>query len=250
LSPSGGSAIWVFDLQRRTKIRLADTGARPDPIWTPDGRRITFTISAPDRTTIWSTPADGSARPESILTFEGTGYPTSWSPDGKTLFFNSAVGNQSKLWMAPFSGGKAGTPQRLHDVSANESEANISPEGKWLAYQSDASGQSGISLEPFPPHGGRELVSTGLGLYPRWSRDEKQLYYFDQNSWMVVDVALGLQPRLGSPRPLTQTTLGTTFDAAPDGKRFLVELPPEASKQGIIGISDWFTELRTKVPVR
>jgi len=160
------------------------------------------------------------------------------------------VGNQSKIWMAPFSAGKAGAPQRLHDVNANESEANISPDGKWLAYASDASGQSGIYLEPFPPHSGRELVSTGLGLYPRWSRDEKQLYYFDQTDWMVVDVALGLQPRLGSPRPLTQTTLGTTFDSAPDGKHFLVELPPELSKQGIIGISDWFSELRQKSPVR
>jgi serine/threonine-protein kinase len=250
LSPGGGNAIWVFDLQRRTKIRLADAGLRPGPIWTPDGRRITFAISAPDRTTIWWMPADGSARPESILTFDGSGFPGSWSPDGKTLFFNSTVGNQSKIWMAPFSGGKAGTPQRLHDVNANESEANISPDGKWLAYQSDASGQSGIYLEPFPPHGGRELVSTGLGVYPRWSRDEKELYYFDQNSWMGVGVALGLQPRLGTPRPLAQTAFGTTFDPAPDGKRFLVELPPELSKRGIIGITDWFTELRQKVPVR
>jgi len=249
-SPSGGSAIWVFDLQRRTKIRLADAGVRPGPIWTPDGRRITFAISAADRTTIWWMPADGSARLESILTFDGFGYPTSWSPDGKTLFFTSTEGNQSKIWMAPFSAGKARTPQRLHDVNANESEANISPDGKWLAYASDASGQSGIYLEPFPPHSGRELVSTGLGLYPRWSRDEKQLYYFDQNSWMGVDVALGLQPGLGSPRPLTQTPLGTTFDSAPDGKRLLVELPPELSKQGIIGVTDWFTELRQKSPVR
>ncbi|HUA62098.1 MAG TPA: protein kinase, partial [Verrucomicrobiae bacterium] len=80
------SAIWVFDLQRRTKVRLADADASPEPIWTPDGRRIVFATSAKGQsTTIWWMPADGSAKPESILTFDGSGYATSWSPDGKTL---------------------------------------------------------------------------------------------------------------------------------------------------------------------
>lgn len=243
------SAIWVFDLQRRTKVRLADADASPEPIWTPDGRRIVFATSAKGQsTTIWWMPADGSAKPESILTFDGSGYATSWSPDGKTLFYNSRVGKQSAIWMAPFSGGKAGTPQRLHDVNASEEDANLSPDGHWLAYASDASGESGVYLEPFPPHGGRELVSTVGAAIPRWSRDGKQLYYAISGGWMAVDIALGPQPRLGVPRLLTQTRLGTTFDAAPDGKHFLVELAPGPPQQQMIGgITDWFSELRQKL---
>jgi Tol biopolymer transport system component len=101
-----------------------------------------------------------------------------------------------------------------------------------------------------PPHGGRELVSTGPASSPRWSRDEKQLYYESREGWMVVDIALGLQPRLGSPRLLTQTRLGTTFDAAPDGKHFLVELAHGPPQRVISGITDWFSELRQKSPVR
>ena len=244
------STIWILDTQRRTKVRLADADVFPEPIWTPDGRRITFATSAKGKSTIWWMPADGSTKPESILTFDGLGNASSWSEDGKTLFFNSNIGGRSTIWMAPFSGGKAGTPQRLHDVNANEVEAIISPAGKWLAYASDASGQTGVYLEPFPPQGGRELVSAGLASNPRWSRDEKQLYYESPEGWMAVDVALGQQPHLGSPRPLTQTRLGTTFDAAPDGKHFLVELGHGPPQQVIAGITDWFSELLQKVPVR
>ena len=249
-SPSRQSTIWVFDVQRRTKVRLADADVSPGPIWTPDGRRITFATSAKGNSTIWWMPADGSVKPESILTFDGSGYATSWSPDGKALFFYSKVGKQGAIWMAPFSSGKAGTPQRLHDVKGNEAGANISPDGHWLAYTSDVSGEFGVYLEPFPPHGGRELVSTGPAFNPRWSRDEKQLYYQSLDGWMVVDIALGLQPRFGSPRLLTQNSLGTTFDPAPDGKHFLVELDHGLSQKVISGITDWFSELRQKAPVK
>jgi serine/threonine-protein kinase len=250
-SPGATSRLWVYDPLRRTKVRLADADVHAGPIWTPDGRRITFATNAEGRSTIWWIPADGSAKPESLLTFDGSGNVDSWSPDGKTLFFSSTVGSQSTIWMAPFSGGMAGPPQRLHNVNADESEANISPDGKWLAYASDAGGESGIYLEPFPPHGGRTLVSTGLGLFPRWSRDEKQLYYWNQEVWMAVDISLGMQPRLGTPQPLTQTPLALTFDPAPDGKHFLVELPPVSStEERIRGITDWFNELRQKVPVK
>jgi len=230
-NPSRLSAVWVYDLQRRTKVWLADGYSYPGPIWTPDGRRITFTIRGAHRSTIWWAPADGSARPESILTVEGTCTADSWSPDGKTLFFNSNAGLRYTIWMAPFAGGTAGTPQRLHDVNVEEFDANISPDGKWLAYASDSGGQYGVYLEPFPPHGGRQLVSTGSATLPRWSRDQKQLYYLGEDGWMAADVALGPQPRLGTPRPLTQNRLGTTFDPSPDGKRFLVELAPPTANE-------------------
>jgi hypothetical protein len=92
----------------------------------------------------------------------------------------------SAIWMAPFSGDTAGTPQRLHDVNVGEDETSISPDGHWLAYASNG----GMYLEPFPPHGGRQLVSTGSSNIPRWSRDEKQLYYWDFDSWMAVETAL------------------------------------------------------------
>jgi Tol biopolymer transport system component/predicted Ser/Thr protein kinase len=202
-SPSTQSTIWVFDIERHTKVRLAEAGFRPGPIWTPDGRHITFATGANGKVTMWWVPVDGSARPESILTFDGSGYATSWSPDGKTLFYNSRVGKQSAIWMAPFSGGKAGTPQRLHDVTASEEDANLSPDGHWLAYASDASGPSGVYVEPFPPHGGRELVSTVRAALPRWSLDGKQLYYVTSEGWVGVDIALGPQSRLGVPRLLT-----------------------------------------------
>jgi serine/threonine-protein kinase len=248
-------ALWVYDRERRTKVRLVDTdrspGATWTPIWTPDSRRITFSARAKGtKSTIWWMPADGSARPESILTFEGIGTANSWSPDGKTLFFSSAVGSRYAIWMMRFSGGTAGTPQRLHDIDAGESDAEISPDGKWLAYVSDAGGEFGVYLEAFPPHGGRQLVSTGRGTHPRWSRDEKQLYYQGGAGEMAVDVELGPQPRFGTPRSLTQTPLGSIFDPAPDGKHFLVELIPERANQPIVGITDWFSELKQKSPVR
>ena len=75
-SPSRQSTIWVFDVQRRTRVRLADADVSPGPIWTPDGRRITFASSAKGNSTIWWMPADGSVKPESILTFDGSGYAT------------------------------------------------------------------------------------------------------------------------------------------------------------------------------
>jgi predicted Ser/Thr protein kinase len=248
---SGNSAIWVFDVQRRTKVRLTDTDVYPTPIWTPDGRRITFDTYVNGKSTIWWIPADGSAKPEAILTFDEQSHAAAWSPDGKWLLFSRFVGNHRTLWMAPFQGGKAGKPERLHNVNASEAYADVSPDGHWLIYTSDASGGTAVYLEPFPPSGGRELVSPGAGSLPRWSRDQKQLYYQNSGTWMAVDIALGPQVHIGKPRPLAQVSLGTTFDPAPDGKHFLVEQLPSVGPQRVIeGITDWFSELRQKVPIR
>ena len=93
-------------------------------------------------------------------------------------------------------------------------------------------------------------MSTGRASIPRWSRDGKQLYYDTSDGWVAVDIALGPRPRLGTPRLLTQTSLGSTFDPAPDGKHFLVELAHGPPQKVIRGITDWFSELRQSAPGR
>ncbi len=139
-----GSAgdIWIFELERRIRQRLTFEGQNANPIWTPDGRRITFGSTLAGKSGIYSVMADGSAKPELLLATDSPPSPASWSLDGKSLLYAQADGGKpSRLWVLRVSGGAAGKPTPLHDTQAHESDGQISPDGKWVAYVSTESGQ-------------------------------------------------------------------------------------------------------------
>jgi serine/threonine protein kinase/Tol biopolymer transport system component len=263
------SDIWVYDLSRDTLTRLTFRGNNLSPIWTPDGQRITYIsferVGVGD---IYWTRADGTGSPLRLTEINSREFPSSWHPGGKLLAFdqfNSGAGGNTYSTFAitvegdDKQGWKPGEIKPLLTSSFSEQESSFSPDGHWLAYDSNESGDYEIYVRPFPGPGGRWQISTGGGRYPKWSRTSKELFYRTADSKiMVVPYSVSGEsfspgkPQLWSPGQFTERLGSVNFDLHPDGKRFVVLKAP-ATKEDATGnkfsfVFNFFGELRHKVP--
>jgi len=244
--------IWTYDLVRRTPLRLTFEGKSSIPIWSPDGRWITFVGVRNDKTALYRVAADASGKPELLVETEANAAPNSWSPDGKTLVFaQPGPDKQTHLWSVTVPGGKA---SRLHESDASESNGEVSPDGHWLAYASTESGNIEVYVQPFPGSGAKTRISTQGGSVPRWSHNGKEIFFWNFNierQLFVVDVQPGTVFHAGLPQALFKAPVGTTWDVAADGKRFLVETPASAGNgRRTEFVVNWFEELNRRVPVK
>ena len=111
-------------------------------------------------------------------------------------------------------------------------------------------------VSPFPGPGGRTRIAAAVGYPPRWSRDGKKLFFWGgsdvagRSQLMAVDVEPGPVFRAAIPQPLFKLAIGSTWDVAPDGKHFLVELIPDTSFATMLGVENWFEELNRLAPVK
>ncbi|HUP04629.1 MAG TPA: hypothetical protein VMU19_11610, partial [Bryobacteraceae bacterium] len=249
--------LWVFEIDRQTKTRLTFGGTNEDPIWTPDGRRITFGATVGGKSGIYTVAADGSGKPDLVLATDSLPTPNSWSPDGRFLLYSASPGGKSaRIFVLPVSGGVAGAPKPLHETDAYEDYAEVSPDGKWVAYISAESGQQEAYAQPFPGPGGKERISTQGANSVRWAHNGKQLYYIVRSGGdpgiFAVDFQATPTLHVGLPAPLIKAFLGTTWDPAPDGKHFLIEQIPgaEATGRRLNGVNNWFDELSRRAPGR
>jgi Tol biopolymer transport system component len=244
--------IWTYDLVRRTPTRLTFEGKNSFPIWSPDGRWITFVGIREGKTALYRVAADASGKPELLVETEANAIPNSWAPDGKSLVFSqTGPDKKTHLWSVTIPGGKA---VRLHESNATELNGEVSPDGHWLAYESTESGNSEIYVQPFPGPGPKTRISTQGGSVPRWAHSGKELFFWNYSAdrqLFAVDVQPGAAFRAGLPQLLFKAPAGTTWDVAADGKRFLVETPASnASGRHMEVVVNWFDELNRRVPVR
>jgi eukaryotic-like serine/threonine-protein kinase len=256
-SVGGAGDIWIYELERKTLTRLTFEGSNEFPIWTPDGRRVTFRSMVSGKHGISWVPSDGSGRAELLVATDTTATPSSWTPDGKFLVYSQPGPNKNnQLWVLPAPGSEgAGKPHLLHDAPFSEGGAQISPDGRWVAYVSSESGASEVYLQPFPAPGGKMRMSTQGGRAPRWSHDGRELFYWSgQGTAELMSVEIQTAPtfRAGLPQSLFHLAAGTTWDVAPDAKRFLVELVPGAEEGGrrLEAVDNWFDELRLRAPAK
>jgi Tol biopolymer transport system component len=249
---AGERDIWVYDIARGTTTRLSFEGGSDNPIWSPDGRRIVFGQGR-GNLGLYSVAADGSAKPELLLPTANVPVPTSFTPDGKTLVY-TLRGADSKTHLMVFTPGSQ--PRALHDSPFGEAGGQISPDGKWLAYESSESGSSEVYVQPFPGPGAKVRISVQGGFWPRWARSGRELFFWEsvQPTTRVfsaeIQTARGFSA--GTPQPLFSMASGTTWDVAPDGKRFLVELTPlgPSGTSRMNGVMEWFDELRRRAPAK
>ncbi len=246
--------IWTYDIARNVSTRLSFGGGSDTPIWTPDGRRLVYGNTANGKPSIYSVPADGSGAAELLLAVEGgRPIPTSMTPDGRTLIY-TLVSQQGRPKIMVFTAGSQ--PRPLHEVSLAESDGQLSPDGKWLAYASAESGTQEIYVTPFPGPGAKTRISQNIGSWPRWSRNMRELFFWagstPVNALMVAPIQAGATLQASKPEILFTGVSGTTWDPAPDGKRFLVEQTPTdtASAGGatVSIVTDWFEELKRRAP--
>jgi eukaryotic-like serine/threonine-protein kinase len=243
-----GGDIWVADSERGTMSRLTFDAMQDNtvPVWSPDGGRIAYASHRQGVYAIYAKASDGSGDEEKLLDSPAQ-FPKvakSWSPDGRYLLFWMSDRVSADLWVLPLFGDRKPIP--FAQTTFDELFGEISPDGKWLAYHSTESGRSEVYVRPFPSGSGKWPVSTEGGVYVRWRRDGKELFYvnnisgFSGSPLMAVPIQTdGSTFRAGIPKLLfdTQLSAGTrhpggpanSFAVAPDGQRFLMPRPAAGS---------------------
>jgi serine/threonine protein kinase/Tol biopolymer transport system component len=265
LSPAGNSVavqvmadktdVWIYDLTRDTLTRLTSQGNNSWPIWTPDGKRITFTSNRSGPENLFWKLADGSGLDERLTTSEHHQVARSWSPDGQELVFEDLdpVTNDD-LWVLPIQGNRK--PWPFLRTPFPEGWARLSPDGRWLAYVSKELAQTEVFVQPFPSGTGKWQISTAGATEPMWSRDGRQLFYRSGDKMLVVDIAKHPTFSAGKPRLLFESAeydrVSTTadYDVSPDGQRFLMiqELGRQSAAPYDV-VVNWFDELKRRAPL-
>ena len=245
--------IWVYDVDRDTLTRLTFEGnANLDPIWTPDGKRITF--KGAGNGLFWQ-PADGSGPAESLTSspMSSNNVPGSWSPDGTELVFTQDTATRN-IWILPRKDGK---PRVFVQSPSYETAPRFSPDGHWIAYDSNDSGRDEIFVRPYPGPGGKWQISTDGGTEPVWNPKGGELFYRTGNKMMAVEITTQPGFAAGKPKMLFEGTYVPTprsfpdYDVSPDGQHFLMLKTVEQAQFSQINVVlNWFTELQQRVPVK
>jgi serine/threonine-protein kinase len=251
---AANAQLWVFDLERETMSRLTHRWEVNDPIWSPDGSLVAYSLFRGGRSDIVALHTDGTGQPRTL--HSGSNILTyAWSPDNRWIVFAETQGESNyDLFLLPVEGD--GKVEPFDPTPFHEDDASLSPDGRWLAYRSDRSGRWEVYVQGFPEGGAHQLVSARGGLNPLWSRDGRELFFLSSDRLMAVDVVPGTPPRFGRPRPLLELSKqimyydDRVFDAAPDGQSFVTVVKEEgwtpATRVNVV--LNWSEELKRLVP--
>ena len=247
-----GGRVWVADLRTGSSTPISDTGAIFYPVWSPDGMRVAFS----DTGSLFWRRADAGGGPERLTTGTNTQVPGSWSRDGKALAFVERSPTSADIWILPLGEGKT-PPHPWLNSRFNEMSPDFSPDGRWLAYESDESGRSEIYVQAYPGPGARYAVSHDGGRNPAWSHDGRELFYAapgadGQTTMMSAPVLTTPEFSIGTPRKLFQgryvaSANSRSYDVAADGRRFIMVQSQEQAPlpvSQIVVVQNWAQELK------
>jgi serine/threonine-protein kinase len=261
----GNWDIWVYDLERGVPTRLTfDEAAETEQIWSPDGRELVYSSDKSGFDNLHRKRADGSGEAERLTEAEESQWASSWSRSGQIALTASAKGAAFDVEVMPSTGEHK--PEPFLGTPFRETDADFSPDGRWLAYASNESGRLEVYVRPYPAGGGRWQVSDGGGAYPRWSRDGRELFYRTDTGIMSASVEAAADTlRVGKPRAvLSGAFRGGTggvnaggfafadYDVSPDGQRFVMFPAPQGTGQSehqhVTLVTHWLEELARRVP--
>ena len=236
--------VWVRDLERGAQRVLVSEGDSHQPIWSRDGRFITY-WSTPGNRSVFRKRADGTGSAELLMRGRPSLILEDWSPDGRSLLFSEYTNRgDTDVWV--YSDGKA---MPLLSSPSNETEARFSLDGRFIAFQADDGGVSHIYVQPFPGPGPRTAISAEEGGRPVWINGGR-LLFISAGRMMVTDVQTHPDLRVGQTRPLNaRRDVQWRITPSPDGRRFLM-LSPRAMEGPIELriILNWFQELERLAP--
>jgi serine/threonine-protein kinase len=258
--------IWTWDLARQTLARLTfDADMDIAPVWTPDSRRVVFASARTGAYNLYARDVDGAAGDVRLTSGANTQVPGSVTPDG-TRVIAQEVRPETKsdlvgFALTPAGGAGLAAAEGLVETPFEEWSGEISPDGRFIAYQSEESGQSEIYVRPSQVGAtARWQVSSGGGDAPVWTLGGRELLYLDAAGQVMAVATTGAAFRPGRPSTLAgriepMGLAWRTYDVSSDGQRFLVmkKLPERAqdtSAPGFVVVQHWFEELARLVPAK
>ena len=254
--------IWIWDIPRRTITRFT-FGLEAYPVWSRDGHHLAFTSfdSASGTGHLFWRSTTGATPAEQLAPSERSRYASSFTPDGTRLLFREEAGPMG-LDIAMLTLGAEPRIDFLIQTPFNELNPEISPDGRWLAYESNESGRNEIYVRPFPDvRGGLWQISTEGGVHPAWVANGRELFYIAPDGGLMR-VPVEVKPAFTSGAP-ARLVAGRyyrggpfrSYDVSPDGKRFLMIREGGASGDAvsaasIVVVLNWFEELKRLCPAR
>jgi serine/threonine-protein kinase len=267
LSPDGSRAVvqiregttrlWIYDFARGTLTPLnTGAGSSQAPVWTADGARVTFRGTRLGTRNIFSIPVDGSEGEARLTAKPGVMQsPTSISADGHVMLFDESGDSEPDgigIWVLSLDGDR--TPRRLFPLPAAGRGGQLSPDGRWVAYQTTVSSRQEIFVAPFSGAGERRLVSTEGGTEPLWSPDGRELFFRSGSRLMSVTVSAGSAFAASTARVVHEGRFleavngNTPYSIAKDGARFL-RIQPVAEATAVTQLAvvlDWSAEVQRR----
>jgi serine/threonine protein kinase len=247
---------WVYDLARGVRNRLTrspeDLTNVVTPIWSPRGDEIAFTVGNRDMVV---RRADGTGEARTLLTTQAPHYLTDWSSDGRCLVYQLGEGEtRSDIWYLRREEDGSWAAHPFLVTASEEGDAKLAPDGRYVAFVSNASGSYEVYVRPFPSGDRSWLISRGGGMNVHWSQHGRELLYVDGED-RLVSVPVSTRPTFstGSPTPLFELPSPISanlhrigdFDVSPDGSRFVVpQAVPPPSRPVIHVVQNWIAEFQ------
>ena len=236
LNGSSRVDLWMYEIARQSWTRVASEPDSTDPLWSPDGTRFIFASNRNGTYNLFLLSSDLATPARQITNSKDWEFPLSWSPDGKRILINQQTpGAGSDLWMLSLDPVVETKPFLV--TPAIEGSAVFSPDGRWIAYQSDASGQPEVYVLSADGGGRKWMVSNEGGTSPLWNPNGKEILYRKGDDFMSVEVKTEPQMEIGKPRILFTNGFFDDYDLSRDGKRFLMihhELQPPRTQINVV----------------
>lgn len=259
IGAADGKDIWVQDRSGGTFTRLTTSGLNRAPEWSPDGKRVLFKAVRREermgenvgRTPILWMPVDGSAKADTLFSADAEVNEAILSPDARWLVLRTApTGRYPRdIFAVDLTGDR--TLQPMATGPSSEIMPRLSPDGKWLAYQSDQSGRAEVYVRPFPGEGARVQVSNDGGGEPMWDRAGRTVFYRAPNGITAVSITPGAEFSVGARTLVLATTdpadpTHQSYDVSPDGQRFLLLRRAGGEAKAIV-VHNWRREVREQM---
>ena len=263
--------IWIWDINRQALTTLNRHAAQDlSPLWTPDSDRIIWTTTrAGGNPNLFVQPADGRGTPQRLTNHPANQFPTSITADGRTvlLFGSSGSGNVTDVFTVDIQGPELQAQKTLLSSPGSDFDPELSPDGRWVAYHSNESGEFQVYVRPFPNvQDGRSQISTSGGTRAAWSRDGRELFYLDKDGLLT---SVNVRPAVGTTFAATQPVrilnsryyLGASvlgldlraYDIGPDGRFLMIkdlgDPKAAASLASMMVILNWGEEIKERLPI-
>jgi Tol biopolymer transport system component len=236
--------LWIDDLERGTTSRFTFGDNDSFPQWSPDGKRVVYSSGLPKHNIFWKSVDDGGAG-ERLSTSDQDQFPHSFTPDGKLLVYvDYDPASGADIWILPLEGDRK--PRPFLRTPFSENYPQISPDGKWIAYESNESGRFEVFVQPFPSGGRKWQASTDGGKSAHWSRDGRSLFYRNRNAMMTAS----WQPEnetVAKPKIVFQGDYEPIYAVRPGGGFVMMQLIQDSAHTQMNLVTNWREELARRV---